>query len=245
MRHPWSCGGLALVLAAASGWAEDARSPLIRVHVQVKEDAIEGLEESRRDVRQALYEGDTPSRLVHVPMDDADMVVLLNDRRTGLPAVHERGTDVNAARMLYRLSGVVVDARRQPQVLVGRGVVWRQAGSDLVRQLVAFAKEQEHALLRRRPDWPATGFEFEPLTKEMGRELGSKGGAVVVTAVVADSPAARAGLQVGDAIAKAGGRKVGGAGELARFLYLAPAGDPLRIEVSRTGSDRPLMISVP
>jgi membrane-associated protease RseP (regulator of RpoE activity) len=244
VRMGRSFGVLAVLLAAAPAPPAE-RSQAIRVHVQVAEGATGDLGESERDVRQVLYDAENASRLVQVPLGDADLLLVLNNRTTGLPPVHVRGTDVDATRLRYSLSAVVIDARRQPQPLVGRGVVWRQAATDLVRQLTAFVRDHEHVLLRRRSDWPRTGFEFEPLTKEHERSLGTKGGAVVVTEVAPESPAAQAGLQAGDVVLKLGTHKVESAGALARSLYGVSAGEVLALEVGRAGARRSLSVAIP
>jgi predicted metalloprotease with PDZ domain len=244
VRAVWSTACLLVVLAAADAPAA-GRSPAIRVHVSAAEGAVAGLGESVRDVKQVLLENVASSRLQEAPMSDADLMLVLNNRHTGLPPVHSRGTDLNAARIFYTVSGVVIDARRQPRPMLGRGVVWRVAAADLLRNVEVYAKEQEHALLRRRADWPAVGFDFEPLTKELERELGTKGGAVVVTAVTADTPASRGGLQVGDALLKLEGRKLESAGDLARALYAATPGAALQVEAAQKGARRTVTLSLP
>ena len=240
MSHAWSKGLIVFLAAASAGAAEPGVA--IRVHIQVAEGAVEGIAESERDVKQVLYDGKNPSLLVHVPPGDADLLLVLNERRTGMPPVHVRGSDVDATRLRYNLSGVIMDAGQPPRPVVGRGVVWRQAATDLVRQLITYVRENEHALLQRRSDWPRLGFEFEPLTKVLERRLGAKGGSVVVTAVTPDGPAAEAGLAVGDVVIKAAGRKVESAGDLARMFYQAPS-SAVSLEIGRAGATLPLTVS--
>lgn len=233
------------VLLAATAAAAAERSAAIRVYVRAAEGAIAGVGESVRDVKGALAEADAVPLLLDATMSDADVVLVLNNRYTGLPPIHARGSDVNSARLFYNVYGIIIDARQKPHQVIGRGIVWSQAATDLLKGVETYAREQQHVLLRRRSDWPRVGVEFEPLTKELQRELGVKGGEVVVTAVTPDGLAAQAGLQVGDALVKLGGRKVEAAGELARAIYEAPPGTALQLEIARSGTRRPATLSLP
>jgi serine protease Do len=58
-------------------------------------------------------------------------------------------------------------------------------------------------------------------------------GAVVITSVSPEGPAADAGLRSGDIILRVGGREVAGAGHLQSTIETAEVGKPLSIEIER------------
>jgi hypothetical protein len=243
VRNDWTRTGF-LLLATAAPVAGDERSPAIRVHVEVWERAGEGVGESVRDVKQVLLEGSKAPRLVDSLLSEADLLVVVQERTRGIPPSSGR-SDLAGLLNVYTVTASIIDARRSPQRILGQGLMWRQAAGDLIVKVDRLAREQEHALLRRRPDWPALGFQFEPLTKDLERELGAKDGDVVVTEVAAGSPAAAGGLQGGDSVLKIDGRKVESAGELARMLYTAPPGSTVRLELSQKGARRTATLRLP
>ena len=69
------------------------------------------------------------------------------------------------------------------------------------------------------------------------------GGGAEVTHVAADSPAARAGLQVGDLIREAGGRPIADAAALVEILKTQGAGQALPLTVERGGWRRQLLLA--
>ena len=243
MRTLTSAAGILSLLAAAHSQAAQ-RGPGIRVHVSAVEGAPFGMGESVRDVKGVLLGGKVAARLVDATMAEADLVLVLSDRLVGHPPGQARGTEVDS-RLRYNLAAALIDARRKPEPVFGRGVLWSHAAADLVKNVDALAREREHALLRRRADWPAVGFEFEPLTKELAREVGATDGEVVVTALAAAGPGSSAGLRLGDALLKLDGRKLGSAGDLARAIYAAPSGAALRLEVAQKGARRTVTLTLP
>ena len=84
------------------------------------------------------------------------------------------------------------------------------ADNTLVMDVPAYVERNHHTLLRRRPDWPAIGIEFDELTKERKKQFGVKDGKVVVTAVAAGGAGEHGGLHAGDVIATVDGEKVKG-----------------------------------
>lgn len=239
----WAGVGLwaiATSLGVAAHGAE--RSAAIRVRLRIADEAPAGTSESVRDVLAILREGKDLDGLVEAsPEGETDLMLVVTNRFTGMPRPSGEPLSPNNA---YTLQAIVIDGRKAVPTQ-GRGVLWRQAALALLKAVGLYAREHEHALLRRRSDWPAVGFDFEPLTKEHEKELGAKGGAVIVTEVAASGPAARAGLRAGDAVAKVAGHKVENAGDLARALYEAPRGAALMLEVSRAGARQPISFSVP
>ena len=244
MRTLRSAAGILSLLAAAHSQGAE-RAPGIRVHVSAVEGAPPGMGESVREVKGVLLGGKIAARLVDATMAEADLVLVLSDRLVGVPPGYARGTAADDPRLRYNLAGALIDARRKPEPVFGRGVLWSHAAADLVKNVDALAREREHALLRRRADWPAVGFEFEPLTKELAREVGATDGEVVVTALAAAGPGSSAGLRVGDALLKLDGRKLGSAGDLARAIYAAPSGAALRLDVAQKGARRTVTLTLP
>jgi S1-C subfamily serine protease len=89
-----------------------------------------------------------------------------------------------------------------------------------------------HGQVRRR--WLGISGTTIALPRTLVRELDLVADeAVEITEVAASSPAARAGLQAGDAIVAAAGRVTTNVDELTRVIGLVPAGEPLTLEVLR------------
>lgn len=91
------------------------------------------------------------------------------------------------------------------------------------------------------------GARLGPISKELAEELGlvQKQGAVVQV-VERQSPAARAGLHVGDVILGAGGEaSLSGPAALQRVLESLPRGMPLEVQVLRQGKPLDLSLVLP
>lgn len=65
-----------------------------------------------------------------------------------------------------------------------------------------------------------------------------------VTSVTADSPAARAGIRAGDAVAEIGGRRIESAIELTDIIAAAKPGDVLEMKVAQGGGMRTLLVTL-
>lgn len=76
------------------------------------------------------------------------------------------------------------------------------------------------------------------------RDTGSRDG-VEITRIVEGSPAAAAGLQVGDRVLAADGRPVTSADDLAAIAGAVPAGQALNLRVARQGWERTLRLAAP
>lgn len=80
------------------------------------------------------------------------------------------------------------------------------------------------------------GVELTPLTPELRSHFGvPEGAGVMVGKVMPDSPAARAGLAVGDVVTEVGGETVTSAGELARAIGSREGGEAVTLGVWRAG----------
>jgi S1-C subfamily serine protease len=74
-----------------------------------------------------------------------------------------------------------------------------------------------------------------PLPASLHQRVGGRDG-LRVAELVADGPAARAGLRVGDILVNAGGRPVTSAQDLQRLMFAEAIGKPLEITVLRNGA---------
>jgi serine protease Do len=79
---------------------------------------------------------------------------------------------------------------------------------------------------------------------DLGRLKLSEERGALVKEVVPDSPAAKAGLEVGDVILKFQGEPVWSAAQLSRFIRETPAGRTVSLEVSREGSPHALQATL-
>jgi serine protease Do len=87
------------------------------------------------------------------------------------------------------------------------------------------------------------GVSLQPLTPELAASFAVKDGkGALVTEVVPDSPAAKAGLRSGDVIVEVNGKKVENPGDLARTIALAPPGREARLTVWRDKQERSLSV---
>jgi serine protease Do len=87
------------------------------------------------------------------------------------------------------------------------------------------------------------GVAIQPVTPDIADSLGmNEPSGALVAGVSADSPAARAGLRIGDVITRFNGATIGSARDLSRVVAETPVGDARPIEVLRDG--RPVKLSV-
>lgn len=121
---------------------------------------------------------------------------------------------------------------------------WRTAAATLVMDVRGYVERNHYTLLRRRPDWPAIGLEFDELTKDRKKQYSVKDGKVVVTQVAPGGAGDRAGLRAGDVIATIDGEKVKNPVQLARSLY-ARAAATVALGVVQGGANRTVSLTVP
>jgi serine protease Do len=89
------------------------------------------------------------------------------------------------------------------------------------------------------------GVSIQPLTPELAKSFGARDTkGVLVSDVVPDSPAARAGLKAGDIVLEFEGRKVEAPGDLQRAVGLSSPGAEARVKVWRDQSEKTVTVKV-
>jgi len=89
------------------------------------------------------------------------------------------------------------------------------------------------------------GVSLQPLTPDLATSFGVKDGkGALVSEVVPDSPAARAGLRAGDVVTEINGQKVDGPGDLARTVGLANPGQDAKMKVWRDQRERTVEVKL-
>ncbi len=90
------------------------------------------------------------------------------------------------------------------------------------------------------------GLQVQALNLDLARAFGiATRGGVVVTAVDPDSPAARAGIEVGDVIKRLGDRQVRTATDFRARAAVIMVGDEIEVDVHRDGASETLVVIVP
>jgi hypothetical protein len=166
-------------LASAQG-----RNPAVRVTVQM----AQGLEATKADVEDILRQQKPDSILGNAEAGPADIVLTLTRRYnyTG-GSVTVAGAKSDTRDPTCIVEGSIDDRLvAHPELhraypVKGSGMIWRDAAAKLVDEIAEHTQPRLDELLRKRPDWPDIGFEFEPLTKERKKQFGAKDGEVVVT----------------------------------------------------------------
>jgi C-terminal processing protease CtpA/Prc len=89
------------------------------------------------------------------------------------------------------------------------------------------------------------GVTLVEITPELRAHYGApKEAGVVVSGVEADTPAGRAGIQVGDVITSVDGRRVRWAGDVSRAVREKKAGETVEVEVVRDRAPRKVTVTV-
>jgi len=89
------------------------------------------------------------------------------------------------------------------------------------------------------------GIQLIEITPELRAHYGvARDAGVLVGGVEPDSPAAKAGIEVGDIITRAGGERLESVQELTRMVRDKKTGDTLKIEVSRNHATKNLTATV-
>jgi C-terminal processing protease CtpA/Prc len=97
----------------------------------------------------------------------------------------------------------------------------------------------------RPSERPRIGIYYEDLTEQLGRFFGVPDGkGVLVTSVVEDSPAAKAGLAAGDVIVAIGDRKIVDSGDLLDALRDQPDGEVVTVQAYRKGKAQDFKITL-
>ena len=100
---------------------------------------------------------------------------------------------------------------------------------DVMKQLIAYGEVKRGSL----------GVQAQDLDARLARALElAEGRGAVITQVVPESPAEKAGLQAGDVIVRLNGKAIGSADELSNTEGLLPIGKALDVEFVRRGSSR-------
>ncbi len=99
----------------------------------------------------------------------------------------------------------------------------------------------EHGEVRRG----RIGVQIQDLTPELAQEFGVRhDGGALVTQVMADSPAAIAGLGAGDVIISVNGREVHSGGDLRTFIGLLRVGTKVKLRVVRDSRDLNITLEI-
>jgi hypothetical protein len=234
----------ALVLAPAA-WAREqpraaeARDPRLRLLVQVGQGDTNDVAELLPEVQRALARQKAGALLTAaVPGQTSDLLLTL--ARRAMFRIWREELKCTLAGLAFTEPG------GRPVPVSGEGATWREAVARLLAAVTRLAEEHEPELLRRRPDWPDVGFEFEPLPPGRRKALRIKQGGALVTGVREAGGAQAAGLRPGDVLLALDGRALERAGELAHALYVAPPGSLLALEVAPAeGARRRLTLAVP
>jgi serine protease Do len=89
------------------------------------------------------------------------------------------------------------------------------------------------------------GVRIQPLTDSLARSFGVEhGSGVLLSDVVADGPAADAGLEAGDIVTAVSGRTVSGPSDLLNEIARSEPGSEVRIDVLREGRERSVKVTL-
>ncbi|MGE0873246.1 MAG: DegQ family serine endoprotease [Burkholderiales bacterium] len=105
----------------------------------------------------------------------------------------------------------------------------------VMRQIIRFGEVRRGRL----------GVVMQDLTRDLARSLGiSARTGVALTQVIPDSPAAQAGLRMGDVITAINGRQVRGSAELRAQLGVVPVGETVELRVLRGAETRQVRVQI-
>jgi serine protease Do len=164
------------------------------------------------------------------PYDDFIQVdAPINFGNSGGPLFNEAGEVIGVNSQILSPGG-----QRGGNVGIGFAIP-----SDLARSVVA--EIAEHGAVDR--GW--LGVSIQPVTKEIADSLGldSEKGALVAE-VTPDSPADKAGIEVGDVITRFGDAEVDDVHDLTRAVADADSGERVRVAAVRDGRERDIGVEV-
>jgi serine protease Do len=120
------------------------------------------------------------------------------------------------------------------------------AGDDPKNDKKVVLEEDPIVLHRSHPARQGyLGIQLIEMTPELRAHYGApRGAGVLVGGIEPDSPAAKAGLEVGDIITKADGQSIESIQDLTRTVRAKKAGDTVKIEISRNRASRSLTATV-
>jgi serine protease Do len=195
--------------------------------------------------------------------------VYVTDVREGSPAARAgvRSGDVIVAFDGERIRGVRHFSRLVLETPPGRAVssdimrggarqtltITPEATEGLAGLLPEIQREIERGMRRLPPDLPVPavrgtrarlGVTLTPLTDQLASYFGVKEG-VLVSAVAADSPAARAGIRAGDVLTVVDGRPVRTPADVSASARAAAPGATLDVRLMRDGKEMSVTVAIP
>ena len=234
--------------AATEEAVEDLREHLDRgetVRLRVRRD---GREEER-----VVVAGERPRQLVIGDDDDHDGpggVVLLPPDRNRI-VIRMDTLAMNVDSLLTRMDSLRVHLRRHAgdSVVIRMDTMMRVWRNGVARALPRAGERLERmgGEVRMLPymfEFGArsiAGAEFAEMNAGLGRYFHTNEGLLVLQ-VSPETPAARGGLQAGDVVVEANGRRVAGVGDLREAFARDPRGQEVRLTVLRDGARRQLSV---
>lgn len=134
------------------------------------------------------------------------------------------------------------------QVTVSKRKMERESPRDFYREFNLPVPEAAPRSFRffTMPDKPRLGIYYEDLTEQLGQYFGvPEGKGVLVTSVVKDSPADKAGMVAGDVIVDIQGKKIEDSRDLMSALADVESGAALKIRIVRKGKALDITVTFP
>lgn len=147
----------------------------------------------------------------------------------------------NSGGPLFNLKGEVIGVNTAIYSPSGGGSVGVgfSVPSNLTRQIVA--QLMDKGIVER--GW--LGVRVQGVTQDIARSYGQNDASgAIVTSLTEDSPAAKAGLKVGDLIISFNGEKVDETRDLSRIVAASPIGEPLPVTFKRKKSAQTLNVEL-
>ena len=133
-------------------------------------------------------------------------------------------------------------AKKRPGTTV-RLQLWREGATKTVEAELKEAPSPRSEFSAGKP--PKIGITLQDVTPQLRRQFDLRNGAgVLITAVLPGSPAARAGVRVGDFLEGVGSTKVESAAQALKLLRDADLSKGVRLRISRDGQGRFVLIKV-
>jgi len=142
----------------------------------------------------------------------------------------------NSGGPLFNLSGEVIGINSQ---IYSRSGGYQ--GLSFAIPINVALKIKDQIVATGRVSHARLGVSVQEINQALAESFGLKQAAgALVSSVVPDSAAARAGLQPGDVITRFDGKPIGAAGELSALVGQASPGDKAKLEILRKGEPREL-----